>query len=182
MREHSIWDNAPLHEFDVRDVHGSSKVPDGLGRRHNSNEGSRRAQSVGYNIHRPGYPRDYNNHQELYREYGHQNCCGNFSTSVSPSRLRRPSTIYSHGRGRSPEKSPSIRCHHRCKLLNDVEAQKRNRSRVAKAVEEHGHIPVFHQLLLRAATLPDDKKELVEWNNFVNQMTTTLLNLKGWTP
>jgi hypothetical protein len=66
--------------------------------------------------------------------------------------------------------------------LNDVEAQKRNRSRVAKAVEEHGHIPVFHQLLLRAATLPDDKKELVEWNNFVNQMTTTLLNLKGWTP
>jgi hypothetical protein len=30
----------------------------------------------------------------------------------------------------------------------------------------------------KVTSLPDDKKELVEWNNFVNQMTTTLLNLK----
>lgn len=188
-REHQIWDNTTLHEFDMRNMRGgSSKAPNG--QRHTPYEGPRRAQSAGYNIHRPGYPRDYSNHQDFYREYGHQNCYRNFSASQSPSRSPWPSTIYNHGRisesqgKRSPEKSPIIRCHHRCKLLNEVQEQKRNRSRVAKAawLEEHGrNMPCLHPLMPKVASLPDDKKELVEWNNFVNQMTTTLLNLKGLT-
>ncbi|KAG0627876.1 hypothetical protein M758_2G235000 [Ceratodon purpureus] len=178
-REHPILDNTTLHEFDIRDMHSLSKVSDGLVRRNNSYEGPKRAQSAGYNIRRPGYLRDFNNPQDLCREYGHQNCFRNFSTSESPSRPRWPSTIHNQGRGRSREnRSPVIRCHHRCKLLNDVQEQKRSRSRVARAFEDNGHMSVFQQFVPKVAPLPDDKKELVEWNNFVNQMTNTLLNLK----
>jgi len=65
--------------------------------------------------------------------------------------------------------------------LKEVQEQKRNRSRAAKAawLEEHGRLPCLHPLMPKVAFLPDDKKNLVEWNNFVNQMTATLLNLKG---
>lgn len=174
-REHSIWENTVLHEFDM---HGSSKAPDGLGRRNKSNS-PRRAQSAGYNIHRQGFPRECTQHQGCYRENGHQSCCRNFTASKASSRLRWPSTVCNQGRGGFQEKSPVIRCHHRCKLLNDVQEQKRSRSRFAKAVEEHGDIPIFHQLVPKSVPLPEDKKELVEWNNFVNKMTSTLLNLKG---
>ena len=174
-----IWDHS-THEFDIRDMYGLSKVTDSLGQRHNSNESSRRAKSAGYNIHQLGYLGDHNDHQDFYRDSGHQNCYRNFSleSSLGP---RWPPTTYNQGRGRSLEKLPRICCHHQGKLLNDVQKQKRHRSRIVKVVEEHGCMPIFHQLLPKVAPLPNDKKELVEWNNFVNQMTTTLLNLKGLT-
>jgi len=181
-REHPTWDNTILHEFDM-------KCLDGVSQRHAAYEGPRRAQSAGYNMQRPGYPKDYRNQHDFYRESRHNNCYKIVSASQSPSRTSWPLTIHNQSRSesqgkRSKEKpSPIIRCHHRCKLLNEVQEQKKNRSKIAKAswLEEHGRMPCLHPLMPKVTSLPNDKKELVEWNNFVNQMTTTLLNLKGLT-
>lgn len=45
-------------------------------------------------------------------------------------------------------------------------------------MEDHGQSLHLYPSLTKPAPLSNDKKELVEWNNFVNQMTMTLLNLK----
>lgn len=201
-RDHPIWDTPTLHDFDMREIHASSRFSDTVPCRRQTThyEGPRRAESAGYNMHRRGIPRDRDhnhnnnnnnnsNHQDFYREYGHQNCYRNFAASQSPLRSWPSYNNQYNNQGnqqqgkRTPEKSPVIRCHHRCKLLNEVQEQKRNRSRVARAawLEEQGRMPCLHPLMPhnKVASLSDDKKELVEWNNFVNQMTTTLLNLKG---
>jgi len=184
-REHPIWDNTSLHEFDMRNM----KCLDGAPQRHATYKGPRRAQSASYNKQRSSYPKDYSNQHDSYREFEYNNCYKIISSSQSPSRTSWPLTIYNQGRSesqgkRSKEKPlPIIHCHHKCKLLNEVQEQKRNRSRIAKAtwMEDHGHMSCLHPLMHKVTSLPDDKKELVEWNNFVNQMTTTLLNLKGLT-
>lgn len=79
-------------------------------------------------------------------------------------------------RSRRSSRTPKVvsppRPHARCTILQEVQQQKKNRNILLKASEEQ---PVFQQ---SKNPLSEDKKE-VEWNNFVTEMTDTLLNLKG---
>lgn len=189
MQGPSFWDMPTMHETDhIREMHFNSKGTTGDGfRRTCTNESKRSQSAVSYDTHGP---QDYHNHQDIsYRDSSrHQYNCRNLSVSASGFPSRRwpaSSAIYNGGspgsQGRRFSEKSLIRCHHRCKLLNDVqEQQKRSFQNVAKAVQvKRPHTPHFNQMLPKAPPLPEDKKELVEWNNFVNQMTQTLLNLKG---
>ncbi|XP_073392623.1 uncharacterized protein [Physcomitrium patens] len=169
-REYPIWHDRPDENY----IRGRDIL-------HRYPSGGKRAQSGSYNVRSFNSLGDYNN-QAFNRDYEHHNSYRKLSTSQPPSR-RWFAPIYntrseSQGR-RSPDKSSPIRCHHRCKLLNDRQEQRNIRPRVAKgAVEDHGQSLHLYPSLTKPAPLSNDKKELVEWNNFVNQMTMTLLNLK----
>ena len=192
MRGLSLWDSATTHEFDhIREKYVNSKGTSHGFRRTCANEAKRSQSAFNYDTHWSGYPRDYHSHQDfnMYRDSSrHQyNNCRNLDASASGTRSRQwpASSAVFNGRSpgsqgrRSPEKS-LIRCHHRCKLLNDVqEHQKRTTQKVAKAVQtKRLHTLHSNQMLPKVPPLSENK-ELMKWDNFVNQMTQTLLNLKG---